>query len=126
MAKTATSFKKGQGGKKPGTKHQSTKIKEAIGLDSWNSLKDFLLSKGTDKFQKEIIKLKGQQFTYAYLAALEYFKPKLQRTELIGDPEKPLQTQTIDVSKLSVEELEKLAAILAKGNPEGTGEAAAN
>lgn len=123
MAKSSTSFSRGNAGKPAGSKHKTTKIKESIGLESWNSLKEFLLSEGTERFKEEIVKLKGQQFTYAYLAAIEYFKPKLQRTELIGDPEKPLQTQTIDVSKLSVDELKELASILAKGSTEGASEA---
>ncbi len=56
----------------------------------WNDMKDFMINEGAQKFQEELLKLKGSQFVNSYSAALEYFQPKLSRTTLEGDKDKPL------------------------------------
>lgn len=75
-------FQKGNPGKQKGAVSEKTKF--------WNGMKDFMINEGAEKFQKELMKLKGPQFVYAYSNALEYFQPKLNRTTLEGDPDKPL------------------------------------
>jgi hypothetical protein len=42
----------------------------------------------------------------AYEALLEYVKPKLQRTTLVGDPKQPIST--IDLSSFTFEQLKEL------------------
>jgi hypothetical protein len=56
----------------------------------WNELKDFMVNEGAEKFKKELMKLEGASFVISYNNSLEYFQPKLSRTTLEGDKDKPL------------------------------------
>jgi hypothetical protein len=47
----------------------------------WNLLKDAITTDLTDKFMTEMEKLDGQQYINAYLNVLEFFRPRLSRTE---------------------------------------------
>lgn len=70
-------FQKGKaktGGKKKGQKHRKTLI--------LNSFAESIVSGGMEKFQRELLKLKGKPFIDAYMTLFEYVKPKLARTEL--------------------------------------------
>lgn len=64
---------------------RATRIKEAIGLDSWDNLQAYLTGEGVEKFIRELHAMDGKDFSINYLAAVEYFKPKLARTELTGE-----------------------------------------
>lgn len=75
-------FEKGNPGKQKGTVSAKTIF--------WNEMKDFMVNEGAQKFKEELMKLKGSQFVNSYSAALEYFQPKLSRTTLDGDKDKPL------------------------------------
>ena len=69
-------FTKGKpktGGRKKGAGNKKTAILDAFAKT--------VCEGGAEKFHKELMKLKGQQFVYAYLAMFEYVKPKLSRTE---------------------------------------------
>jgi hypothetical protein len=81
MGKTSGSFKKGEGGNRKGIKNKATQIKEVIGLDSWDSLYNYMVNKGPEKFIQEISTLKGSAYLINYLQMLEYFKPKLSRID---------------------------------------------
>ena len=80
MGANKTTFKKGEG-KPKGAKAKKTILKEAIGLDSWENLQKYLLNEGADKFIEEVSKMKGHAFAINFLQAIEYFKPKLARTD---------------------------------------------
>lgn len=75
-------FQKGNPGKQKGTVSVKTVF--------WNEMKDFMVNEGAQKFQEELMKLKGPQFINAYSNSLEYFQPRLSRTTLEGDKDKPL------------------------------------
>ena len=70
-------FKKGNPGKPKGALSEKTKF--------WNQLKDYMTNDGADKFKDELQKLSGKDYINAFTNTLEYFKPKLQRTELTGE-----------------------------------------
>jgi N-methylhydantoinase B/oxoprolinase/acetone carboxylase alpha subunit len=65
-------------------KKKKTRIIEAVGLDSWESIQDYLLTKGAKKFIDSINKLQDKSYVFSYLQAMEYFKPKLSRAEVTG------------------------------------------
>lgn len=90
----STSFKKGSAPvKAKGTKHKKTRLKEAIGLKNWDTLTSFIETDGAGKLVTEMKKLTGKNYVVAYGMLAEFVKPKLARTTLIGDPNKPLFTQ---------------------------------
>lgn len=107
--KRTTTWKKGQKPpvKKPkGAKNKRTILKEALGLKNWDQLKGFIESNGIEKCVKEIGKLRGASYVYAFIALTEFVKPKLNRTEVTGDPDKPVQ---VNVSEnLTYEQLYQL------------------
>jgi hypothetical protein len=47
----------------------------------WDLLKETITTELTDKFMQEMNKLDGQQYINAYLNVLEFFRPRLSRTE---------------------------------------------
>jgi len=59
-----------QGGKASGQKKRD-----------WNSIGEYLLTNGSEKFLYEIDQLEGKEYAQAFKEILEYFKPKLARTE---------------------------------------------
>ena len=70
-------FEKGVSGNPKG------KPKGAVSLKTqgWELLKESITSGLTDKFMQEMSKLDGQQYINAYLNVLEFFRPRLSRTE---------------------------------------------
>lgn len=105
--KRTTSFTKATAPKKKkGTKNRRTVVKQAIGIENWNQLQNWLETTGIQKATKELHKLKGRAYIMAYEALLEYVKPKLQRTTLVGDPKQPIST--IDLSSFTFEQLKEL------------------
>lgn len=92
MAKNATSFTKATAPKGKGaSKHKKTKIKEAIGLNGWENLCDYIKTDGSKKLQEEMAKLKGKDFVMAFSTLVEFVKPKLSRTTLETDKDKPFE-----------------------------------
>lgn len=84
-------------------KKRKTIVKESVGLESWESIQDYLLTKGAKKFIDSIHALNDRAFAFTYLQAMEYFKPKLSRTELTGKEGEDLQvsfTETIISKKV--------------------------
>ena len=82
-------------------KKRHTRLKEAIGLDSWDSLQNYLTTNGVDKFISTLHSMKGRNFTFAYLQAIEFFKPKLARTEVKHSGELK-QSQTFVINGKSI------------------------
>ena len=86
-------FKKGQSGnikgKPKGAISEKTKLWETLGND--------LTTIHAQKFNEvlsEMMEHNPEKGMYIYLQVLEYFKPKLNRTTLVGDPDKPLEVKT--------------------------------
>ncbi len=89
-APKGTPFKKGNSGKPKGAKNRSTRIKEAVGVENWEQLKEYVESKGVQKCIQELQKQKGGRFIYAFLALTEFVKPKLTRMKVEGDKDNPI------------------------------------
>jgi hypothetical protein len=90
MGKTSTSFKPGNPGKPKGAKHKTTLLKESLGLKNWDKLVSFVNNEAAEKLVDEMAKLHGKDFIYALTMVAEYVKPKLQRTTVEGNPNRPV------------------------------------
>lgn len=90
-------FKKGESGnpqgKPEGTVSEKTKL--------WNDLKEWMIEGGAEKFKVEMNKLEGKEFIQAYTNILEFFKPKLARTDLTTKGEKMVQEIKVGYGKQS-------------------------
>lgn len=67
-------FKSGEGGRQKGTKNKKTK--------QWEQIGDYLTNEGAEKFKNIMLNGEDEDFTKNYLAVLEYFKPKLSRSDV--------------------------------------------
>lgn len=67
---------------------------------------------GMEKFKRELNKLDGKDYVYAYLTLFEYVKPKLSRMDATIE-EKPTQAS---LDKLSAQELKLLLSLKQKMN----------
>jgi len=83
MGKTSTTYKPGQG-KPKGTKDGKTLLKEKVGLSTWETMGEWLMNEGLDRYKQEMESLRGKDFIFAHNTLVEYFKPKLNRTTLDG------------------------------------------
>jgi len=92
-------FKKGVSGNPKG------KPKGAIGKKTaiWNEIGEWFATDGIEAYKSNLIELMSSDDTDTRLKAMdkfnaliEFFKPKLARTELVGDDKKPL---SIEVTK---------------------------
>jgi hypothetical protein len=85
-------FKKGHtkvGGKVKGTPNKKTA--------QWETFSEYLLNGGLIRFQEELDKLQGKDYTNTVIALLEYHKPKLARTEITGNEGEELIPKTITI-----------------------------
>lgn len=78
--------------------NKKTLIKKAIGLDGWDKFKSYVEKKGAEKLLTEMNKLKGRDYVVAYSQLLEFVKPKLNRTTLEGNPEKPISLSNATIT----------------------------
>ena len=72
-------FEKGMtktGGREKGVSNKKTA--------QWETFVEHCLNGGLERFQKELDNQDGDKYVESYLKLLEYFKPKLARTELTG------------------------------------------
>lgn len=102
-------FQPGKSGN-PNGKPKGAKSKKVA---TWDNFVDYCMSEGLVKFKTELSGLKGKQFTDAFTALLEFYKPKLTRTQHSGDQDNPIKIDanaTLDLSKLSYDTLTELAA----------------
>jgi hypothetical protein len=86
-------FKKGDpkpagSGKKKGSKNKKTL--------QWEALGKFITEKGAEKLMKVLEAQDDKEFIKSYGAILEYFKPKLARTELTGKDGDDLIINTVN------------------------------
>jgi hypothetical protein len=71
-------FKKGESGNPAG------KPKGAISEKTrfWNELKEFMTNDGAQRYMDELQKLSGKDYINSFSQLLEYFQPKLVRSEI--------------------------------------------
>lgn len=80
-------FKKGKSGNPVG-KPKGAKDKRTI---QWESFSAYCMEGGLERFAQELNTLEGKDYTNAFTNLLEFFKPKLARTELTGEVNNKLE-----------------------------------
>lgn len=102
------SFEKGnkQGkGRPKGVKNSKT--------EEWEKFHHFMMTEGLARFSEEVRKLKGPQLIRVMIEMMEYFQPKLQRTEVGGPNGGPIEIEEKNPKELTTEQkLEYLAKLL--------------
>jgi hypothetical protein len=66
---------------KKGYKQKRTILKEQLGLQNWEGLKQYIEGDGATKLIKEMQKLNGKDFIVAMHNLSEYVRPKLRRVD---------------------------------------------
>lgn len=64
----------------------------------WDKMKDAFITKHTDRFNRIMDNADDDKFCLLYLKLLEYFQPKIKRTEILnnaGDTDNGLHTYII-------------------------------
>ena len=92
-------------GKPKGTISEKSKI--------WNEIGEWFKGDGLEAYQKELMTMQKEEpkeFLKRYEAMLEYFAPKLQRTEF----EDKTPKEDLDFSDLTNEEIEQLTKLIDK------------
>ena len=91
-------FKKGESGNPKGKPKGAVGKKTAI----WNEIGEWFASDGIETYKANLIELMNSDDPDTKLKAMdkfnaliEFFKPKLARTELVGDEKKPLNIEVI-------------------------------
>ena len=74
-------WKKGQSGNPAGRKKGSGTTKATL----IKNFTDVMLAGGSNKFRRELMKLKGRAYVDSYLCLLEYSLPKKARVEVTGE-----------------------------------------
>jgi hypothetical protein len=97
MGNEATRIKKGQVLNPNGRPKGSLSAK----TQGWELLKETITTGLTDKFMREMESLEGTAYINAYLNVMEYFKPKLSRSEVISQNEN-IETITVTLSQTMV------------------------
>ena len=64
-------------GRVEGSKNGKTK--------QWEQFSEWFMSKGMDRLETEIAKLEGKEYVLVVKDMLEYFQPRLSRTEVKGE-----------------------------------------
>jgi len=76
--------------------------------EQWETFSLWLMTEGMKRFQTEMRKLNGKEYILTVKDLLEYFKPKLARTEHTGENGNALIFQVInyaDTAQLPTEEI---------------------
>lgn len=58
--------------------------------EQWEQFVEYCMNGGLEKFQTEMEKLTGKDYVSAFANLLEFHKPKLTRSTLVGDKENPV------------------------------------
>ena len=99
-------FKEGNPGKPKGAVSEKTRV--------WNEISEWFKGEGIEAYQEELMNMKDSkpdEFLKRFEAMLEYFQPKLSRTEFSGN----VKTEPdFDPSKYTDEELKRLEELLSK------------
>jgi hypothetical protein len=80
-----------KGFKTGGAKKGSVYAKAAL----WQEMGDWIASEGTDKYMEYLKSLEGEDYARRFEAILEYFKPKLARSEMTGKDGESLKINVI-------------------------------
>jgi hypothetical protein len=87
VAKGTNKFKAGNPGKPKGAVSEKTK--------AWEELGDFICHAGAERYMNALVALEDDKFLEKYAYILEFFKPKLARSEVTGKDGKDLIPQPI-------------------------------
>lgn len=68
----------------------SRKGKKNKRTEQWELFSKYMMGAGLERFQQELDKLKEEKFVHAMISMMEFFKPRLARTELTDKDGKPL------------------------------------
>lgn len=79
------------GGRQLGTPNQKT--------EQWEKFSEWMMTTGLERFQNEMAALEGKDFILTVKDLMEFFKPKLARTELKHEGE-------VGVTGISITKLE--------------------
>ena len=103
-------FPKGVSGNPKGKPKGAVSEKTAV----WNEISEWFKGEGIEAYQEELMKMRDNapnEFLKRFEAMLEYFQPKLSRTEFSGN----VKTETdFDPSQYTDKELEQLERLLSK------------
>lgn len=105
-------FEKGHpklGGREAGTLNKRT--------EQWEMFRDYCLEGGLEKLQKELNRLRGANFVYAFATLLEFHKPKLKRTEVTGKDGEPIRANIVWIG---AEQIQQFANDRTKPEAEGS------
>lgn len=58
--------------------------------EQWEIFADYCVNGGLERFQKELDGLKGKAYVDAFANLLEFHKPKLSRTTVVGEQDNPI------------------------------------
>jgi ribosomal protein L19E len=77
---------------KPGNKMGRGRPKGAKNTrtEQWQKFSDYMMIQGLQRFEEELNKLEGKQYVDTVVSLMEFFQPKLSRTELTGEDGKSL------------------------------------
>ena len=59
--------------------------------EQWEVFSQYCLNGGLERFEQELNTLEGKDFVNAFTLLLEFHKPKLARTTLVGEDTNPIQ-----------------------------------
>jgi hypothetical protein len=74
-----------QHGKVKGSIHAVTKVKQKVGLDTWQAFGDWLATEGIQGYKARMSDLSDKEYIIAFNMIIEYFKPKLSRKQIDMD-----------------------------------------
>ena len=79
-------FEKGKSGNPKGRKAGTVNKK----TEQWKKFAEWFMNPGIEKLKEEMNKLEGKEFVREFKDLMEYFQPKLSRTELTGSKDNPV------------------------------------
>lgn len=63
----------------------------------WETFSEYCLNGGLERFEHELNTLEGKDFVNAFTTLLEFHKPKLARTTIVGDTTEPITVNFLPV-----------------------------
>ena len=65
----------------------------------WETFTEYCLNGGLQRFEQELNTLEGKDYVNAFTALLEFHKPKLARTTIVGDATEPIAVKYTPIGK---------------------------